>query len=315
MQFRQLEVFCVVAELGNFTKAAEALYLTQPGVTFHIRTLEKQIGTKLFVREGHKMVLTEAGKTLHPYALKALEDLRLGFLEVQKLLNSSQKTIHMGAGTNLAISYLLPALGNFLTHVGSIKVELVTGISEEIMMGVEEDELDIGLIWGPVNRSDLYSETIATEKWVLVSPADPRLEFSSLTTARGRARLSQLPFVLPAPGATRIFVESMLAKNDIKPRVVMELKSAKLIVEAILNGKGVGLTPQKTSEPFVTRGILKKYELRHEAIRPIVMIYKKSTLEMKPYLSEVMSYLSSVLKSFLGAPASSVRSRPIEHTK
>ena len=75
MDFKQLRAFLTVAETGNVTRAAEVLHLVQPAVSRQIMLLEQDIGTPLFVRERHGMVLTEAGRSLLTYARRAMLEL------------------------------------------------------------------------------------------------------------------------------------------------------------------------------------------------------------------------------------------------
>ena len=116
MQDFRLKVFRTVAEKLNFTNAAEALFLTQPAVTLQIKTLEEDLGVKLFDRAGGKVKLTEAGEVLLGYAARITDLYNEAEIAVGALTGEERGKLSIGASTTIA-QYVLPALlGEFLSY-------------------------------------------------------------------------------------------------------------------------------------------------------------------------------------------------------
>src|SRR5919109_1123598 len=85
MLLAQVEAFLEVARLGNVSRAAEALYVTQPSLTARLKNLEAELGEQLFLRTGRGLRLTEAGRAFLPHAERALRSLREGEAAVTEL--------------------------------------------------------------------------------------------------------------------------------------------------------------------------------------------------------------------------------------
>src|SRR6267143_1204320 len=129
MDLRRLEVFAKVAELGSFSRAAEALYLTQPTVSEHVRALEDELGVQLLDRLGRGATPTRAGQLLLGYARRILGLAR----EAQQALDQFQGRMSgelVIGGSTIPGEYVLPALiGTFKTKYPDISVSLLIGDS------------------------------------------------------------------------------------------------------------------------------------------------------------------------------------------
>ena len=299
MQLRQIEVFCKVAERKSFSKAAEDLFMTQPGVSFHIRALEESFGAPLFVRQGREVRLSEVGLIFYPYAVRALHDLQQGLTEARAHVTQQKQTIVFGCGTNLAISYLLPAMGQLVTQINHFQIQLHTGVTDEIVLGLQEQRYDLGLVWGPLKGGAWCTHRVAMDYWVLIFPPDSPLHDLPPESAEAIAHCNQSSFVLPATGSSRKFAERILARCGIQPRTAMRLTNAETIAEAVMNGNGVGLAPWKTVEERVRSGKLGYHVLNRDTKRPIVIAYLKKSLQKKPHLQEVAERISSQISAYM----------------
>src|SRR5436305_15151790 len=151
-------VFQAVASNLSFSRAAEELSISQPGVTFHIKALEKEYGTELLERVGKRLYLTDAGRTLADYALRLslLEEEARVALEELKGLESGLLVV--GASATIGI-YLLPeVLGEFRKRHPGIKVSLRVGNKRHTLDRLIHNELDFGLVASPVEEPALLAE-------------------------------------------------------------------------------------------------------------------------------------------------------------
>ncbi len=146
MADRRLQVFHAVAKQRSFTRAAEALFMTQPAVTFQIRQLEEQYRTRLFERRTGDVALTPAGELVFSYAERILAlndelDTRLA-----ELSGEVSGQLLIGASTTIGETLLPQLLGEFDALYPRVRARLIVGNSETIASRVAERTLDIGAI-------------------------------------------------------------------------------------------------------------------------------------------------------------------------
>src|SRR5947209_1444718 len=172
MLSQRLRVFQAVATHLSFSRAAEDLSISQPGVTFHVKGLEREYGVDLFERVGKRLYLTDAGRTLAGYAqrMTALERDALETLEELKGLQSGLLVV--GASATIGI-YLLPeVVGEFRKRHPGIKVSLRVGNKRHTIERLLHNELDFGLVASPVTDAALIAEPyLDDELVVIVSPS------------------------------------------------------------------------------------------------------------------------------------------------
>lgn len=142
------QVFLAVAANLSFSKAAQVLFITQPAVSKHVKTLEDQYKVALFERKGASILLTPAGKMLNDHLLKASEIQRKIEYDLSTLSNISSASGHLrlGASTTIAL-YILPSiLSNFQREYANVAIQLVNRNSEYILNALLNHEVDVGII-------------------------------------------------------------------------------------------------------------------------------------------------------------------------
>ncbi len=145
MLFGQLECFLAVARLGNLSRAAEEMFLTQPTLTARLKALEEEIGDELFVRTSRGMRLTEAGKEFLPYAERSVESFEEGRRHLAELRGVSGGRLVLGASPGVG-TYALPGLlERFTATYPRVSVSVRTGHSEDILDMTLKEEVQLGL--------------------------------------------------------------------------------------------------------------------------------------------------------------------------
>ena len=187
LDIHQLEIFIKIAELKNFSRAAQAMYLTQPTISQHMSSLESYLGTKLFDRVGKEVALTKAGEVLYPYA-KQITILRE---EAQQTLNHflGKKSGHLIVGAStLPGEYILPPLlGKFKTQYPAIKTTLRIGDTEEVVDELLSRVIEIGIIGAKVYHARLlYSPFVEDELIMAVPRGHRRRGYSSTSSNFGQ---------------------------------------------------------------------------------------------------------------------------------
>ena len=266
-----LLVFQEVAKHKSFSKAAEGLFNSQPGVTKHIRNLELKVGMGLIQRGKGGFALTDAGKILFKYTQRISSHL----MEIENVLGSLQKDYHglLKIGTTESYSKcLMPKLlSGFQTSFPSIKIALDVGNSEEIEKSLLVYKNDLGLIGETKKSSKFESIPFLKEELVLiVSPMHPLVK-------RGEVSLKELEgysLIIRAKGSsTRKVLLKAFRDLDIHPSLLIEAGSSEFIKQWVSEGKGVSVIVKRTVEEEEKMGIIKIVPLMEKLYIEVVFLY------------------------------------------
>jgi len=166
IQLVQVEGFLEVARRGSVSRAAEALFITQPTLTARLHGLERELGTPLFLRTPHGMRLTDAGRAWIPFAERALRALVDGRDALQQVMTASAGHLMIAAAPAVS-TYVLPQmLEKFVAAHPRVEVSVRTGHSEDVVELVLRDEVQIGL-GRAIRHPDLELRPFHTEDLVL----------------------------------------------------------------------------------------------------------------------------------------------------
>lgn len=236
-----MRVFITVADKKNFSKAAKALSLTQPAVSFQIQTLEQYYQTMLFDRVNRHVKLTAAGELLLDYAV------HMNNLQAELERNMQQLTGHVkgelliGASTTIG-EYILPyVVGSFKQDYPDVNVTIQIMNTKDIANAVSNKTFDLGIIEGPLDQPEaMETYKFLEDELVLAIPSNhPLAEKDAITLDE----LKQLPYITREPGSgSRLIFEQALidADFDIEDlNIVMELGSTTSIKSAIMGGLGI----------------------------------------------------------------------------
>ena len=237
----RLRVFRAVAEQLNFRKAGEQLYLTQPAVTLQIKTLEEELGTKLFERSASGVTLTPAGNTLLVYADKLGTLAEEAENQLASLKGGSAGELALGASTTIAQYVLPPRLAAFARMHPAIHLRVASENTEHIADGVATGRFGLGLIEGPAMRRDLKIETWFEDELVVVVPKAH--EWALQGNIRAQDLIGE-PLVMRERGSgSRHVVEHGLQEAGLRLgalTIAMELDSTEAILSCIEAGLGIG---------------------------------------------------------------------------
>lgn len=274
MSDRRLKVFHTVAKLLSFTKAAEALHMTQPAVTFQVRQLEEYFNTRLFDRTHNKVNLTPAGERVSEFAERIFDLYSEMENSVRDLTGEISGALTIGASTTIA-EYMLPALlGEFKTRYPDINLRLKVANSEGIVSMVEHNVIDLGVVESPVSNKNLIVEVCHDDQLVVI--AAPDRELAKRGTKVKAAEIAQFPFVSREEGSgTRDVIMQYLIDENVSPNemdICLELGSPEAIKGAV--EAGMGLT-------IISRSIIGK-ELKLKTL---------CELQLDPPLSRPFSFV------------------------
>ncbi|WP_028545052.1 selenium metabolism-associated LysR family transcriptional regulator [Paenibacillus taiwanensis] len=240
VSFHQLHIFYTVASRGSFSAAAQVLHMTQPAVTMQIQSLEDYFGSKLFHRSTKKLQLSDAGRTLLPYARRSLDLVQ----ETEQAMVSFTKELHgkLQLGASLTIGeYVLPhLLGKFGVEHPQTSLSMRVMNTTQIMEGIRAHRLDLGLVEAPVIDGDMVVEAVMEDEMMLIVPAGHHLAGKEQVSLQDALACS---YVLREEGSgTRKVMEDALQQQGVDLRslqVVMELGSTGAVKSAVEAGLGV----------------------------------------------------------------------------
>jgi len=244
MDLAALAIFRAVVRENGVTRAAEKLNRVQSNVTTRIKQLEAELGTELFMREGRRLVLTSAGRTLLPYAeqLLALAD------EARHAMKAGQPAGRLRLGTmeSTAASRLPGVLARYHQAWPDVTLELETGTTGSLIERVREFEVDAALIATPLGglpSGDVFeSVPIYREELVMLTPRGHRP-----IRQPGDVAISTL-VAFERGCAYRQYVEQWYLEHGIRPTRVLELGSYHAIVACVAAGAGVAVAPRSVLE-------------------------------------------------------------------
>lgn len=278
MDIRALETFCKVMELRSFSKAAEAVHLTQPTVSGHIKALEERLQVKLFDRLGKTVAPTKAGELLYGYARKILTLKREAEQAIHQFKGSLRGSLVIG-GSNIPGSYILPPLiAAFKATHPEISIVLKVGDSEAVCRAVADGSCELGVVGARFDEGRLTYLKFVEDELVLAIPADhPWAKRRSVALKD----LSRESFLVREKGSgSRRFVEKALEEAGVDVgsfKVVAELGSMEAIRSAVKHGCGVSFVSLRAIEEDVNAGSLAALRVQGiKLIRDFYIIHHKS---------------------------------------
>ncbi len=241
MDFRQLQSFARIAELGSFSRAGVALDVAQPALSRQIRLLETELGTALFVRHGRGVRLTDRGRILLDHAHGILHQCERAQALVRSPAQALGGRIVVGLTPSLCRLLAVPLLAACSKRFPSLKIAVREGLSSHLLDWLASGSLDCALVYNAPTGSEFALTALGSEARHIISSNHGSVLPARITLQR----LAQLPLVLPArPHATRVMVDAVLAKHDLKPMIVAEIDGIAAILEMVKHGFGHAVLPQ-----------------------------------------------------------------------
>ena len=223
------KVFCIVAKVESFSKAAKQLFMTQPAVSQMIMQLEVELDTRLFNRTPKGVTLTNEGSLLFEYANSAINLIEVGEEKLLEFKNLTAGELRIGVGDTISKYFLLPFLEQFRNKYPSINIRIVNGTTFEIRGSLKSGEVDIAICNLPIEDSslvirpclDIHDVFVYGEKYEKILAKPVHLN-----------ELVKLPLIFLEPNSnSRNYVENFLLSEGVSISPEFELGSHDLVVE------------------------------------------------------------------------------------
>lgn len=238
MDLPQLEMFLAVAEEGGFTKAGERLHVSQSAVSRQIGLLERELGGRLFHRDGRRVSLTHAGELLAKAAASLSRQMQDVSGQISEVHDLKRGRLRLAGGMSVCMYILPKLLKRFRTLHPDFDLRVTSGTSEAILKKLRSHEVDLALLTLPVLDRDVEVLPVLKEEMVVV--AAPRHPLTRRRAVDPR-ELGRYPLILYEAGSrTREAIESFLREQNVSYDVAMETENAEIIKAMV--GNGIGIT-------------------------------------------------------------------------
>ena len=282
MADRRLQVFHAVAKYLSFTKAADALFMTQPAVTAQIRQLEEMYGTRLFDRVQGRISLTAAGTVAMEYAERILAQSAELDMRLRESSGQIAGPLLVGASTTIA-DFLLPQVfGEFKNRHPSVIPRLFVGNSETVQHRVAERTLDLGFIEGDSHLPTLASDALCQDELRVICA--PSHALAGQRSIPPEALAAHAYIDRESGSGTREVVGHYLQKGGIAPdalQVAMEVSSPEAIKGLVAACMGFAILSRATVTKEIRLGLLVEIPLDPPLLRHMSVVYPKERFQSR----------------------------------
>lgn len=242
-------VFKEVAEAGNITAAAQALYISQSAVSQSIKQLESELQTRLFVRNSRGVILTPDGMMLYEYVRNAIGLLETGEAKLSQTRELQMGQLTIGASDTVTSQFLLPYLDEFHRQYPAIHIQIVSGRSHKVLSMLQSGKVDIAFASTPGENSSFSTFPCFATHSIFVAGAEYPCDFDHVYSLE---EISRFPLILlERKASSRLYLEKYFLQNGLHLQPEIELGARSLLVDLAAIGFGVaGVT-----EEFVRRDL------------------------------------------------------------
>ncbi len=274
MDIRDLEVFLAVAKYLNFTRAGEEIHLSQPSISVRIHQLEEELGVKLFEQAGKKVLLTEAGHLLVPYARRVVADLENVRQVMKEYQGLEQGSLRIGASTTPGM-YLIPRIiAQFKGVYPKIDISLSIENTRRVEEGIVKNEFDLGFVGGHLINEEVETIPWLIDEIVLVVPPSHPL---ALQQQIKLIDLAKERLIFREPGsATRAVIENHFRTWNLQIKAAVELGNPEAVKQAVMSGLGIAFLSKFSVETELKAKVLVAVKVQELSIsRELKMVYRK----------------------------------------
>jgi len=251
------KVFNEVAEAGNITAAAQALYISQSAVSQSIKQLESELQTRLFVRNSRGVALTAEGHMLHEYVRQAMGLLETGEIKLTQTRELQMGQLTIGASDTVTSQFLLPFLDAFHKDYPGVHIQIVSGRSGKVLDMLRAGKVDIAFASTP-NDDALETYSCFSTHAIFVAAADYPCDFSR---SYSLSEIAEFPLILlDRKASSRVYLEKYFLQNGLHLNPEIELGARSLLVDLAAIGFGVAGVTEEFVRKDLENGRLRKLQ-------------------------------------------------------
>lgn len=291
MNLNQLYYFKTVAKLEHFRNAAKELHISQPSLSHSISTLEEELGTKLFEKDGRCVSLTKYGKIFLNYVEKSLDTLELGKEKVKKFTSNTNGNIDMAYVAPLSSYYIPKAVRNFLDkdEHKDITFTFKQELTRDVIEGLKSSKYDVGFCSLVKDEPSIIFEPILKQELVLIVPNNHKL--SSLKSI-DIEEIQNYPLVAYNKNSgLGKFTLKIFEESNINPNIIFEGEDENALAGLVAENFGIAIVakiPQLNNFNIKQISIT---NIKHD--RYIYLAYMRNRY-FPPAVSNFIKYIKSI---------------------
>ncbi|MBY4870667.1 MULTISPECIES: LysR substrate-binding domain-containing protein [Burkholderia] len=308
MDFKQLQYFARIAELGNMTRAAETLHVAQPALSQQIANLEGELDARLFDRGVYGVRTTPAGETLYRYAkslLKQLEDARQAISS-----EVDQPSGHVVIGIpGSAGKLVVTPLVKELTSRSAIVTEIIERPSAELVDLVIGSKLDVALgVDVPRRRGLAIRPVLREELFAIAPPSEARTDARTKKSITAKELAAQPLFLPGFPNTIRQRVEAAFLEEHLEYRILSQVSSLDMVVRLVSSGLGWGVLPWSAVADEVQRGRIRALRVSDRSLSRELSVCISDSVPLSRAAEVVRDCMLDIIQAL-------IRSKRWEHAR
>jgi len=262
MQFDALRTFITLVEVNNFTKASEILHISQPSVSLHIKNLEQEFQTTLFIRSPKSVQITPTGEILYKRAKQMMAIAEAAKEDILTYHHEIQGTLLIGASFTIGEYILPPIIASLQQQFPQLELQVIIGNTKEIIHYTKLLQVDIGLIEGQAHDHELLIKPFMQDELFIVSASNHPLAKKATITV---SDLQQQNWVAREEGSgTRYYLDHLFRANGLQVRSLLTISSNQGVKESVIQGLGLSLLSASVIERELKNGDIKILPLEEQ---------------------------------------------------
>jgi len=281
MDFKQIEAFINVAKFKSFSKAANSSFLSQPAISSHIASLEKELSVSLFDRTSKEVLLTPAGESFLKYALDILNTRDKAIFNLANFNEKISGKLRLSASTTPCNTIVPSLIKAFHRLYPDVSFDVTEQSSGEIIENIIKFDCEIGLVGELVNDEKIKSYNLIDDNLVVISP--PSFNFPDTVDIDF---LFKYKFILREHGsATRKTFEDALKKQSIDISgidVYYEVNNLDTLYQFVKNELGISIVSKHVFRDYISLGFIKESYIKNLSLKRYIYLVTSSKRTLTP---------------------------------
>ncbi|MBH3281027.1 LysR family transcriptional regulator [Serratia marcescens] len=270
---KQLRVFVAVARHGSFSRAGEAIGLTQSAVSHSVKELEAEVGVRLLDRTTREVVLTDAGLRLANRVERLLDELQAALLDVRSFGVQRSGTVRVATSQTISAHLMPQCIAAGEREYPEIRIMLRDQAQQQVLHSVRNAEVDFGIVVDPVQAVDLECEAVLHEPFLLLCRDDH--PFAAQQEVRWSALNGCRLVLQDYASGSRPLIDSALRQQGVEAQVVQEIGHPATLFPMVAEGIGISIFPA-LALPLPEGGRLRVRRLVPEINRALMLVRRKN---------------------------------------
>lgn len=270
---KQLRVFVAIARHGSFSRAGEAIGLTQSAVSHSVKELEAEVGVRLLDRTTREVVLTDAGLRLANRVERLLDELQAALLDARSFGVQRSGTVRVATSQTISAHLMPQCIAAGEREYPEIRIMLRDQAQQQVLHSVRNAEVDFGIVVDPVQAMDLECEAVLHEPFLLLCRDDH--PFAEQQEVRWSALNGCRLVLQDYASGSRPLIDSALRLQGVEAQVVQEIGHPATLFPMVAEGIGISIFPA-LALPLPEGGRLRVRRLVPEINRALMLVRRKN---------------------------------------